>query len=82
MVARILAGSTIDRQGLLQRGDIILEVNNVSIRDPEHLQYVINVGPDSLTFKIAPSTDVVPATKHHQVNIIFLKNYNRNDIQE
>lgn len=57
MVARILAGGMIDRQGLLNPGDVILEVNGVAVSTPEQLQEQISVAKESLTLKIGPNLD-------------------------
>lgn len=57
MVARILAGGMIDRQGLLNTGDVILEVNGVAVSTPEQLQEQISVAKESLTLKIGPNLD-------------------------
>lgn len=42
----------IDKQGLLHAGDVILEVNNVSVYTPEDLQTEIAKSKDSVTLKI------------------------------
>ncbi|GAB0098548.1 hypothetical protein DMENIID0001_142920 [Sergentomyia squamirostris] len=55
MVARIIAGGMIDRQGLLNPGDVILEVNGVSVSTPEDLQAQISVAKESVTLKIGPN---------------------------
>ncbi|XP_065163381.1 protein PALS2 isoform X3 [Atheta coriaria] len=52
VVARILEGGMIDKQGLLHAGDVILEVNNVSVYTPEDLQTEIAKSKDSVTLKI------------------------------
>lgn len=57
MVARILAGGIIDRQALLSTGDVILEVNGVSVNTPEALQDQIMLAKESITLKIGPSID-------------------------
>lgn len=57
IVARILAGGTIDRQGLLNAGDVILEVNGVRVNSPEELQNEILRAKDAVTLKIGPSID-------------------------
>lgn len=57
MVARILSGGMIDRQGLLHPGDVILEVNGVAVSTPEGLQAQISLAKESLTLKIGPSLD-------------------------
>jgi len=41
VIARILAGGAVDRQGLLHVGDIIGEVNGVVVRSAEQLQVKI-----------------------------------------
>lgn len=57
VVARILAGGMIDRQALLQPGDVILEVNGVPVSTPEGLQDQILLAKESVTLKIGPSVD-------------------------
>ncbi|KAF5296104.1 hypothetical protein FQA39_LY02738 [Lamprigera yunnana] len=59
MVARILGGGTIDKQGLLHVGDVILEVNGVVVYTPEDLQTEIARSKESVTLKIAPRELVV-----------------------
>lgn len=56
-VARILAGGMIDRQGLLNPGDVILAVNGVGVRSPEELQNEISRAKESVTLKIGPNID-------------------------
>ncbi|XP_055714060.1 protein PALS2 isoform X6 [Phlebotomus papatasi] len=57
MVARIIAGGMIDRQGLLNPGDVILEVNGVPVSTPEELQAQISVAKESVTLKIGPNLE-------------------------
>lgn len=57
VVARILAGGTIDRQGLLNKGDVILAVNSVEVHTPEDLQSEIVKARDFVTLKIGPSVE-------------------------
>lgn len=57
VVARILAGGMIDRQALLNPGDVILEVNGVPVSTPEQLQDQILLAKESVTLKIGPSVD-------------------------
>lgn len=57
VVARILAGGMIDRQGLLNKGDVILEVNGVGVNSPEELQTEISRAKESVTLKIGPNID-------------------------
>ena len=40
VVARILGGGAVDRQGLLHVGDVIGEVNGVPVRTAEQLQVI------------------------------------------
>ena len=55
-VARILIDSVIDRQGLVRPGDVILQANGKTVRDPEQLQEVIEESEDNfIVFKIQPS---------------------------
>lgn len=54
VIARILGGGTIDKQGLLHVGDVILEVNGVEVYTPEDLQTEISKSADSVTLKIGP----------------------------
>ncbi|XP_035774225.1 MAGUK p55 subfamily member 6-like isoform X3 [Anopheles albimanus] len=57
VVARIIAGGMIDRQGLLHPGDVILEVNGVAVTTPEELQSEISRAKESVTLKIGPSLE-------------------------
>lgn len=54
VVARVLAGGMIDRQGLLHPGDIIMEINGKIVSTPEDLQLQISLSNESVTLKIAP----------------------------
>ncbi|XP_077997196.1 protein PALS2-like [Glandiceps talaboti] len=56
VIARILQGSVIDKQGLLHIGDIIKEMNGVDVtNDPEGLQQIMKEATGSITLKILPS---------------------------
>nr|CAD7443381.1 unnamed protein product [Timema bartmani] len=57
VIARILGGGMIDRQGLLHIGDTILEVNGTRVDTPEDLQMEIARAKESVTLKIGPSFD-------------------------
>lgn len=57
VVARIIAGGTIDRQALLRQGDIILEVNGKAVSTPEQLQNEILQAKENITLKIGPSVE-------------------------
>ncbi|GFY55677.1 MAGUK p55 subfamily member 6 [Trichonephila inaurata madagascariensis] len=60
VIARILAGGIVDRQGLLNVGDIIIEVNGVEVHSPLELQHQLQRSMESVTFKIRPSnTDII-----------------------
>ncbi|CAL1276289.1 unnamed protein product [Larinioides sclopetarius] len=64
VIARILAGGIIDRQGLLNVGDIILEVNGAEVHTPAELQQQLQKSMGSVTFKIRPSnTDIISPTQ-------------------
>lgn len=52
VVARILEGGMIEKQGLLHIGDVILEVNGIPVNTPEELQTEIAKSKDSVTLKI------------------------------
>ncbi|XP_048882402.1 MAGUK p55 subfamily member 6a isoform X2 [Brienomyrus brachyistius] len=56
VIARILHGGMIDRQGLLHVGDVIKEINGHGTGgDPHHLQDMLKESSGSLTLKILPS---------------------------
>ncbi|XP_030639148.1 MAGUK p55 subfamily member 6a [Chanos chanos] len=56
VIARILHGSMIDRQGMLHTGDVIKEVNGRPVgSDPTALQHVLRDCRGSITLKILPS---------------------------
>lgn len=56
VIARILHGGMIDRQGLLHVGDVIKEINgHGTAGDPRHLQDMLKECSGSLTLKILPS---------------------------
>ncbi|KAI8125716.1 hypothetical protein FF38_08885 [Lucilia cuprina] len=57
VVARIMAGGVIDKQGLLNPGDVILEVNGTAVRTPEDLQVEVSRAKENLTLKIGPNMD-------------------------
>lgn len=58
VVARILAGGVIDKQGLLHPGDVILEVNGVPVTSPDDLQVQISQNRgDTVTLKVGPSVE-------------------------
>ncbi|CAB0005424.1 unnamed protein product [Nesidiocoris tenuis] len=75
IVARILAGGAIERQGLLKPGDVIIEVNGVAVNSPEDLQAEVVAAKDTVTFRVAPSSENVKNTKPQQTFMKALFNY-------
>lgn len=75
VIARILHGSSIDRQGMLHTGDIIREVNGREVScNPQELQEVLKASSGSITLKVVPSYRDSPAPPQ-----VYLKphfNYN------
>lgn len=62
VIARILHGSSIDRQGMLHTGDIIREVNGQEVgSDPLELQELLRDCNGSITLKVLPSYKDTPA---------------------
>lgn len=57
MVARIIAGGMIEKQGLLHLGDIILEINGIAVHTPEELQNEISKAKDNITMKVGPNVE-------------------------
>lgn len=75
VIARILHGSSIDRQGMLHTGDIIREVNGHEVScNPQELQEILKASSGSITLKVVPSYRDTPAPPQ-----VYLKphfNYN------
>uniref|UniRef100_A0AAQ4PMW6 Protein associated with LIN7 2, MAGUK p55 family member a n=1 Tax=Gasterosteus aculeatus aculeatus TaxID=481459 RepID=A0AAQ4PMW6_GASAC len=75
VIARILHGSSIDRQGMLHTGDIIREVNGCEVsQSPQELQELLGNCTGSVTLKVLPSYRDSPAPPQ-----VYLKphfNYN------
>ncbi|XP_020565791.1 MAGUK p55 subfamily member 6 isoform X1 [Oryzias latipes] len=75
VVARIMHGSSIDRQGMLHTGDVICELNGREVgSDPQELQKLLRDCSGSITLKVQPSYKDTPAPPQ-----VFLKpffNYN------
>lgn len=56
VITRILHGSSIDRQGMLHTGDVILEVNGQEVgSSPHELQEMLKVCSGSVVLKVLPS---------------------------
>ncbi|RVE62592.1 hypothetical protein OJAV_G00158560 [Oryzias javanicus] len=75
VVARIMHGSSIDRQGMLHTGDVICELNGREVgSNPQELQKLLRDCSGSITLKVLPSYRDSPAPPQ-----VFLKpffNYN------
>lgn len=52
VIARIIEGGMIEKQGLLHVGDVILEVNGAPVSTPEDLQTEIAKTKDHVTLKV------------------------------
>lgn len=62
VIARILHGSSIDRQGMLHAGDVILEVNSREVgSNPHELQELLRDCSGSIALKVLPSYRETPA---------------------
>ncbi|ROT69364.1 MAGUK p55 subfamily member 6, partial [Penaeus vannamei] len=61
VIARIMAGGSIDRQGLLHVGDAICEVNGVEINSLQQLHEEVAKCRDSVTLKVLPALHDPPA---------------------
>nr|CAG4651677.1 EOG090X032R [Triops cancriformis] len=71
VVARILGGGMIDRQGLLHVGDVIGEVNGVHAKTPEELQVEIARAKEHITLKILPSFQEIAAGAQCYMRALF-----------
>lgn len=72
VIARILHGGMIDRQGLLHVGDIIKEVNGKDVgNNPTELQDMLKDCSGSITLKILPSYRDAPAPPQVYVRPYF-----------
>jgi len=62
VIARILHGSSIDRQGMLHAGDVIHEVNGRAVGgDPRELQELLKDCSGTVTLRVMPSYRETPA---------------------
>ncbi|XP_066954191.1 protein PALS2 isoform X9 [Macrobrachium rosenbergii] len=61
VIARIMAGGSIDRQGLLHVGDAICEVNGVEVSALQELHQEVAKCRDSVTLKVIPALRDPPA---------------------
>nr|CAG4643809.1 EOG090X032R [Lepidurus arcticus] len=71
VVARILGGGMIDRQGLLHVGDVIGEVNGIHAKSPEELQVEIARAKEHITLKILPSFHEIAAGAQCYMRALF-----------
>lgn len=56
VIARILAGSMIDKQGLLHVGDVVKEINGQEVTNPDQLQDIMRKSNGNITLKILPTS--------------------------
>ncbi|KAK9510308.1 hypothetical protein O3M35_005118 [Rhynocoris fuscipes] len=75
VVARILAGGAIERQGLLKPGDTILEVNGSPVSTPEELRAEVSICNDNLTLRVVPASENEKIIKPPQSFMRALFNY-------
>lgn len=69
LIARILEGGMIDKQGLLHVGDVILEVNGVPVSTPEDLQTEIAKIKDHVTLRVGNGKSNEPVTHSNIVAV-------------
>lgn len=76
VIARILHGSSIDRQGMLHTGDIICEVNGQEVgTSPQELQELLKACSGSILLKVLPSYRETPALPQVRKQSCFLCNF-------
>ncbi|ESN94010.1 hypothetical protein HELRODRAFT_186050 [Helobdella robusta] len=68
VVARILAGNMIDKQGLLHVGDVIKEINGQEVNSPEQMNDLLKKSNGNITMKILPTMEDLSLS-----TLIFLK---------
>ncbi|KAI1285705.1 MAGUK p55 subfamily member 2 [Halotydeus destructor] len=71
VIARILAGGLVDRQGLLHVGDTVVEVNDVAVRTPDDLMDTVRRSKGSLRFRVIPSFQTTPQTQPCYMRTLF-----------
>ena len=71
VVARIMAGGLVDKQGLLHVKDTIVEVNGVEIKKPEQFIEEVKRSHGGVTFKILPSFHVPNSTPPVYLRALF-----------
>lgn len=74
VIARVMHGSMIDRQGMLHAGDVIREVNGREVgKDPMALQHMLRDCNGSITLKILPSYRDTPPPAQVSAPLIHSK---------
>ncbi len=74
VIARVMHGSMIDRQGMLHAGDVIREVNGREVgKDPMALQHMLRDCNGSITIKILPSYRDTPPPAQVSAPLIHSK---------
>lgn len=74
VIARVMHGSMIDRQGMLHAGDVIREVNGREVgKDPMALQHMLRDCNGSITLKILPSYRDTPPPAQVSAPLIHTK---------
>jgi len=71
IIARIIAGSLVDTQGLLHVGDQIVEVNGIEIKTPEQFIEEVKRSDDGVSFKVIPSFNQNPQTMPCYLRALF-----------
>lgn len=69
IVARVLAGSTIDKENLMHPGDVILEVNGVNVKSAEELKETVSECKSTLRIRLASKNDPDLTVKTQQVGV-------------
>lgn len=70
-IARILAGSLVEKQRLLHVGDVIVAVNNQEVKTPEEFIAAVKRSSGSVTFKVIPSFALSPPALQCYMRALF-----------
>ncbi|XP_045135575.1 protein PALS2-like isoform X3 [Portunus trituberculatus] len=71
IIARIMSGGSIDRQGLLHVGDAICEVNGVEVETLNALHEEVAKCRDSVTLKVIPALHDPPAANQCYMRALY-----------
>ncbi|KAK8389162.1 hypothetical protein O3P69_020855 [Scylla paramamosain] len=71
IIARIMAGGSIDRQGLLHVGDAICEVNGMEVETLKALHEEVAKCRDSVTLKVIPALHDPPAANQCYMRALY-----------